>query len=63
MMGLEFAVSVVMQVLYQTIVVKTYLSVYIPTLSYGHELQIAIEKVMDTSGWNEVSLVSAWAQP
>lgn len=42
------AVSVVMQVLYRTVVVKTDLSVYIPTLSYGHELRIATEK---TRSW------------
>lgn len=41
--GLGFgAVSVVMQVLYRTAVVKT--STYIPTLSYGHDLRIATER-------------------
>lgn len=38
----------VMQVLYRTVVVKTYLSVYILTLSYGHEPRIETE---NTRSW------------
>uniref|UniRef100_A0A3B5BGU9 Carbonyl reductase 1 n=1 Tax=Stegastes partitus TaxID=144197 RepID=A0A3B5BGU9_9TELE len=63
-----------MGALYRTVVVKRelsrkaklsiYQSIYVPTLTYGHEFWVVIEKTRspDTSGQNVLPLQGGWAQ-
>jgi len=68
------AASSVMRALYRSVVVKRelsrkvklsiYRSIYIPTLTYGHELWVVTKRMIaDKSGRNEFPPQGGWAQP
>ncbi|KAI3356938.1 hypothetical protein L3Q82_003580 [Scortum barcoo] len=71
------AASAVMRSVYRTVVVKKelsrkaklsiYRSIYVPTLTYGHELWVMTERtrsrIADTSGRNEFPPQGGWALP
>ncbi|KAI3355076.1 hypothetical protein L3Q82_017954 [Scortum barcoo] len=69
------AASAVMRSVYRTVVVKKelsrkaklsiYRSIYVPTLTYGHELWVMTERTRsaDTSGRNEFPPQGGWALP
>jgi len=58
------AASAVMRALYRSVVV-IYRSIYVPTLTYGHELWVSDQnnEITDTSGRNEFPPQGGWTQP